>query len=145
MIRNDAEYREAVARLAAERLRLAEHADAWTAAGFTAVEVARLKAPLESFHAQLVEEVEAYERLKRGEFGDLENFEGLGRLLIGLRIARGMTQSALAVRLGVDESMVSRDERNEYHGITIHRARRIVEALGARLHTSVALENLAPV
>lgn len=79
-------------------------------------------------------------RLRRGEFGELENLGGLGQLLIGLRIAKGITQRQLAERLGVSETMVSRDERNEYHGITVDRARRVLDALGARLVTRVQLD-----
>ena len=39
----------------------------------------------------------------------------------------------LAERLGVNESSVSRDERNDYHGITVERANRIVAALNGRV------------
>lgn len=140
MIRNETEYQQALARIDAERARLKEHADAWTKQGFTPEQVARLRQPLESFHMQLAEEVQSYERLKRGQFSELENLHGLGRTLIGLRIARGMTQRQLAERLDVSETMVSRDERNEYHGITVDRARRILDALGVRLVTRVELE-----
>jgi len=142
MIRNENEYQQALARIDAERARLAEHAEAWRADGFSPEEIARLRQPLESFHMQLVEEVESYERLKRGQFDEFENLNGLGPVLIGLRIARGMTQRELARRLGVDEAMVSRDERNEYHGITVERAKRIVDALGVRLVTRVEVEPL---
>jgi hypothetical protein len=72
--------------------------------------------PMESFHLQLHEEVESYERLKRGEFPELDNLRGLGHLLIAVRIAQGVSQRELARRLGVHESQVSRDERNEYFG-----------------------------
>ena len=47
--------------------------------------------PIESFHLQLKEEVESYERLKRGQFDELENLRGLGHLLIALRIAQGLS------------------------------------------------------
>lgn len=57
-----------------------------------------------------------------------------------MRIARGLTQRELAERLGVNESMVSRDERNEYHGITVDRAMRILDAMGVRLVTRVEVE-----
>jgi len=50
--------------------------------------------------------------------------------MIGLRIARRLTQRQLAGRLSVSESQVSRDERNDYHGITVARAQRIIAALG---------------
>lgn len=140
MIRNEAEYQQAVARIDAERKRLAEHMGEWQRQGFTAEQVAKLREPLESFHRQFVEEVESYERLKRGQFSEFENLQGLGQVLIGLRIARGMTQRQLAQRLGVDESMISRDERNEYHGITVERAKKVLDALGVRLVTRVEVE-----
>jgi len=43
----------------------------------------------------------------------------------------------LAERLGVHESQVSRDERNEYNGVTVERADRILEALGVEMTTRV--------
>ena len=89
------------------------------------------------FHEQLREEVEHYENLKRGKFPNLQNLKGLGVLLVSLRIASGMSQRDLAAKLEVHESQVSRDERNEYHGITVERAIKILEALGARLQTTV--------
>lgn len=137
MIRNESEYREAVERIQQEEQRLAQHKANLRAEGLTGKEVKRALEPIMSFHLQLVEEVEAYERLKRGEFGELRNFEGLGRLLIGIRIARGLTQRDLAERLDVHESQVSRDERNDYHGITVERAQKILEAMGVTLKSSV--------
>lgn len=140
MIRNETEYQQAVARLDAERDRIAQYAVDWAAQGYTAEQVAKLRQPLESFHMQLVEEVESYERLKRGQFAEFDNLHGLGQVLIGVRIARGLTQRELAERLGVNESMVSRDERNEYHGITVDRAMRILDAMGVRLVTRVEVQ-----
>ena len=70
--------------------------------------------------------MESYEKLKRGEFDELDNLRGLGHLLISIRIAQGLSQRDLAKRLNVHESQVSRDERNEYFGITLVRAIRLV-------------------
>lgn len=140
MIRNETEYQQAVARIDAERKRLATHIAEWKKQGFTPSQVAKLREPIESFHMQFVEEVQSYERLKRGQFSEFENLHGLGQTLIGLRISRGMTQRQLAERLGVHESMVSRDERNEYHGITVERAAGVLDALGVRLVTRVEVE-----
>ena len=140
MIRNEAEYQAAVAKLDAEANRLDDHRSRLQAAGFAEEEVKRLMDPLLSFHLQLGEEVESYERLRRGEFAELHNFSGFGQLLVALRIAKGISQRDLAHRLGVHESQVSRDERNEYHAITIDRAVRILDALGARLRTTVETE-----
>jgi transcriptional regulator with XRE-family HTH domain len=43
----------------------------------------------------------------------------------------------LAGRLGISEAVVSRDERNEYHGITVDRAQRVLDALNASVVTQV--------
>ncbi len=133
MIRNEVEYQEAVKRLKEERGRYDEHERELVRMGLKPDEVKRAMDPLRSFNLQLVEEVEAYERLKRGDLGELDNLHGLGRTLVALRIARGLTQRELAERLDVNESQVSRDERNEYQGITVDRASRILDALGVTL------------
>lgn len=133
MIRNEAEYQEAVRRLKEEKDRLLEHQGRLKKSGLKPDELKRALDPLRSFHLQLEEEVESYERLKRGDLGELLNLHGLGRTLVALRIALGLTQRELAERLGVHESQVSRDERNEYHGITVDRASRILDALGVQM------------
>jgi transcriptional regulator with XRE-family HTH domain len=57
--------------------------------------------------------------------------------LVDTRRAQKMSQRELARRLDVHESQVSRDERNEYFGITLERAIKILDALNVRLHTKV--------
>ena len=91
--------------------------------------------PLATFSLQLREEVEEYERLMRGQFEPLENLNGIGHMLVALRIYKGMKQKELAEKLGIKESQVSRDERNEYHGVTLERASRIFDALGVELRS----------
>ena len=95
-----------------------------------------------SFHAQLKEEVEWYERVKRRDFGVVRQLTEVGSLLVALRITNGITQSELAKRLGVDVSQVSRDERNDYHGVSVERADRILLALGEELEISVGQRRL---
>jgi DNA-binding XRE family transcriptional regulator len=140
MIRNEAEYQHASARLLEERNRLSEHRARLKGAGLDDDEVKRVIDPIESFHLQLREEVESYERLRRGEFEELVNLRGLGHLLISLRISKGISQRDLARRLDVHESQISRDERNEYFGITLERAIKILDALNVKLHTKVEIE-----
>jgi DNA-binding XRE family transcriptional regulator len=93
--------------------------------------------PLCSFPAQLKEEVAWYEDVRRRNFPAIRRLTQIGRLLIALRIANGLTQRELAERLGVSEAVVSRDERNEYHGITVERAQRLLDALHATVVTQV--------
>ncbi len=137
MIRNETEYQEASARLAEERKRLADHRIRLKSAGLSEEEIKRAIDPFESFHLQLSEEVESYEKLKRREFVELDNLRGLGHLLISLRIAKGLSQRDLAKRLNVHESQVSRDERNEYYGVTLERVIKLLDALNVRLRTKV--------
>lgn len=133
MIRSETEYQEAVRRLDEEKKRLADHEVRLKEMNLGADEVKRALDPLRSFHLQLAEEVESYERLKRGDVGELTNLHRLGGMLVALRIALGLTQRELAERLGVHESQVSRDERNEYHGVTVERVTRILDALSVHL------------
>jgi len=140
MIRNEAEYQHASARLTEERNRLIEHRARLKEADMMDEEIKRVIDPIESFHLQLKEEVESYERLKRGEFDELVNLRGLGHLLIAIRIAQGISQRDLARRLEVHESQISRDERNEYFGITLERAIKILDTLNVQLHTKVEIE-----
>jgi len=140
MIHNEKEYAEAINRLTEENDRLSLYRKRLKEEGLSAEAVQRVVDPMESFHLQLKEEVESYERLKRREFDELDNFRGFGHMLISLRIAQGITQRELAKRLGVHESQVSRDERNEYFGITLERAMKVLTALHVHLRTTVQIE-----
>lgn len=131
MIRSETEYQEALRRLEQDRTVAAAQRDALVAARLGADEVERAMEPLRSFQAQLEEEVAWYEDVRRRTFPAVRRLTQIGRLLIALRIANGLTQRQMADRLGVSEAVVSRDERNEYHGITLERAQRILDALSA--------------
>ena len=137
MIRSESEYRSAVERLREEESRMTDREQELAELDLSREEIKRAMDPLRSFHDQLQEEVASYENLKRGKFEELRDFEGLGRMLVALRISRGLSQRELAERLGVHESQISRDERNEYHGITVQRAGKILDALGASTRTQV--------
>ena len=139
MIRNASEYREAMARLTEESVRLVGHRERLKQSGLSAEELQRVMDPMDSFHLQLQEEVDSYERLRRLEFNELDNLRGLGQLLIALRIGQRVSQRELARRLDIHESQVSRDERNEYFGVTLERAARVLEALKVTLTSTVAL------
>ena len=137
MIRTETEYQAAVKRLDAERERINEQRTILERSGLKPSEVKRAIDPVLGFHLKLQEEVDSYVRIKRGDFREVENLIGMGRLLIGLRIFLGLSQRQLAQKLEIDESQVSRDERNEYRGVSFERAHAILEALGVRLVTRV--------
>lgn len=131
MIRTEAEYERAKQRLESDKVYLEQLHGALGGHGLTESQMERAMQPARSFHMQLLEEVETYERMRRGQFESLSNLPSVGRWLIGLRIYRGWTQKRLAEALGVSEAQVSKDERNEYHNVSTERAQRILEVLGA--------------
>lgn len=137
MIRTDKEFTAMKERLLQDEKLIKIQREELTKMGLTEEQIDRVIEPTICFYEQLKEEVAYYERIKRGEFDALENFFGLGKILIGARIALGLSQCDLANRLGVSEAQVSKDERNEYHGITVEKAQRILEALGIKLISTV--------
>jgi len=133
VIRTEAEYQDALKRLEQDRQVIAMQRSRLQELKLQESEVHRALEPALAFHEQLREEAETYERLKRGDIAPIESLNDIGRILIGLRIARGITQRELAERLQVSETQVSRDERNDYQGITVERAQRVIRALNARV------------
>jgi predicted XRE-type DNA-binding protein len=143
VIRSEKEYREAVERLRQDEEILALQKEKLEGLGLSEEEVRRALEPMLSFRAQLEEEVEWYERVRRRDFGIIRDLSAVGTLLIALRIANGLSQRQLAEKLGVSESQVSRDERNEYHGITVDRAQRVLDAMNETLTSRVEDKPLA--
>jgi DNA-binding XRE family transcriptional regulator len=142
VIRSEKEYREAVERLRKDEEVLALQKEKLEGLGLSE-EVRRALGPMLSFRAQLEEEVEWYERVRRRDFGMIRDLSAVGTLLIALRIANGLSQRELAAKLGVSEAQVSRDERNEYHGITVDRAQKVLDAMNETLTSRVEDKPLA--
>lgn len=132
MIRTDAQYKQALQKLEVDARYVEEQRSRLQEMDLSADEVDYALQPALSFTAQLKEEVETYEQMRRGDLGILSSLTQIGRWLVGARIALGLTQQELAERLGIAAAQVSRDERNDYHGITVERAQRIMDVLGIR-------------
>ncbi len=140
MIKTRHEYEEAaraVTQLAredipAERERL-------RAAGASARTIERLLGTMRARVAELRHAADLYERVTGGDLSMFRGTDELGQMLIAARLARGWTQREFARRLGVHESQVSRDERNDYHGITVERLQALAAALGLELRTTARL------
>ncbi|MBS2009635.1 MAG: helix-turn-helix transcriptional regulator [Cyanobacteria bacterium SZAS TMP-1] len=86
-----------------------------------------------TYARQCQEEIDLYEKLKKGELPPMKHFSTKGKYFVAARIAKGMTQRELADKLGVRESAVSRDERNEYHGMSVEKMERLADALGVKI------------
>ena len=130
MIKTKQEYERMKEQLAGEEERLGLQRQVLVEAGLGGKKLEAAMAPLKSFSAQLREEVRFYERIMARDFSLLSDLRSIGRLLIALRIASGLSQGELARRLGASPSQVSRDERDEYYGAPLEKIQRIFDALG---------------
>lgn len=133
MIKTQTEYAEMKRRLVEEEQTLVRQRETLIAAGLTSEQLEAAMEPLLDFYEQLKEEIGFYERIMSKDFSALQTFESVGRLLIALRIAQNMSQAELAAKLGVSPSVVSRDEKDEYHGASKEKITRVAKALGYRL------------
>jgi DNA-binding XRE family transcriptional regulator len=97
-------------------------------------------APSETMCYQMKEELDEYEAIKRGEFDQTITFSNIGIKIIQFRIYLGISQAELAKRLNVSPAQISRDERNDYSGITFNKAKRVLDALG--IHPKIVLDEI---
>lgn len=87
----------------------------------------------------LREQAQEYEALRDGRITILEtdSLAQLPDMLIRARIVAGLTQKALAERLGLREQQIQRYEATRYAGASLGRVQAAAEALGLRLHGRV--------
>ena len=138
MLRTERDYQEALKRLAQDKLVIDCQREELGKTGLSEEDLEFSMQPLISFHQQLEEEVKWYEDAREGRFSPIYDLQDIGTLLIGMRIFSGLSQKQLAERTEVTEAQVSRDERNEYHSITVERAQRIFRALCAEIEIKVS-------
>ena len=143
MIRSEAEYRDAVARAQKTAERLVQYRDELRAEGLSPDEVEKVVGSMVSIQDDLHEEIGRYRRFKEGDLSVFRGLREIGQLLIAARLARGLSQRELSEKLNIHESQVSRDERNEYQGISVERAVQVLEVLSIDLEIQATLEQLA--
>lgn len=139
MIRSEAEYQDALRQRARNLDTEVSQRAALVTAGLPPEAIEQSMAPLLAAHAPLAADIDWYEAARRGEVPEIRDLSQVGRVLIALRLAAGLSQRALADRLGVSKTTLSRDEADEYRRISVDRAQRIVEALGATPSLTVRL------
>ena len=133
MIRSESEYRDALSRSAKAADALAKFSRELGLKGLSPGEIENSVALMVSLQEDLQDEIRRYEEFREGDLSCLKSLREIGNLLIAARIARGLSQRDLSERLGIHESQVSRDEKNEYQGISCERASQILEVLSVEL------------
>lgn len=92
------------------------------------------KAQEEAISSQLADlqrELHEYESLKAGEFplDRLSAVDELPTVLIKARISQGLSQKALAERIGLKEQQIQRYEATDYASASLSRIREVASAL----------------
>ena len=96
--------------------------------------VAAIRGSYEGMIRQLEHELNKYDQLKSGNFAlpTIERLDQIPPFIVRLRIAKGVSQTELAARLGVSKQVISRYEEDEYQGAAIVRIQEILDSLGVR-------------
>ena len=140
MITNERQYRITTA--AAARFRKALDRSRLGQVDRPSVHPRLIQAEREGLEAQLQDlrrELEEYEVLKRGDVSRIvvDSFDELGTGLVKARIAAGLSQRALAERLGLREQQIQRYEAERYVSASYRRLREIVRALGVSIRKEI--------
>ena len=129
MIKTDAQRERTVVQIDGFRHALAKSAQ--KASGRRAVAI---RGSYEGMIHQLEQEVREYDELKTGRFAlpSIERLDQIAPFIVKLRIAKGVSQTELAKRLGVSKQVVSRHEEDQYQGAALVRLQEILDALGVK-------------
>ncbi|NPV93216.1 MAG: helix-turn-helix transcriptional regulator [Firmicutes bacterium] len=140
MIKSDAEYDVIKEQHTSARTAISRQVERLKEMGFSDDDIASITMPTISMIEDQENELRLYEGLKSG---DIRALRGLSPnlQLIGLRIAKGISQAELARRLGVTPAQVSKDEKNDYHGVSLQKFEKVIDALEVGEVYSFVLDN----
>ena len=95
---------------------------------------AALRGSYQSMIGQLEDELREYDRLKSGKLAlpHVERLDRIAPFIAKIRIAKGISQTELAQRLGVSKQVISRYEENEYQTVALTRLQEILDAIGVK-------------
>lgn len=135
MIRNERQYR--ITKAQAEKFRRAMTEFDERPVAQSGVHPKLVKAQREAIVSQLEtleQEIEEYERLQKSRRRqlDLDLVSDLPEALIRARIAAGLSQRELALRLGLKEQQIQRYESTRYKSASLERVIEVARALMAQ-------------
>lgn len=129
MIRTKRQYESSLKKLKQNDEALENQREELVKLNLSEADITNAMAPLMSFRNQLHREIKLYEGIKAKNWKlILELYtQHIGRFLIALRLAFNLNQRELASILSVTEAQISKDERNEYHGVSQEKVNKILE------------------
>jgi ribosome-binding protein aMBF1 (putative translation factor) len=82
----------------------------------------------------LEDELREYDQLKSGELAlpQVERLDQIAPFIARIRIAKGVSQTELARRMGVSKQVISRYEESDYQTVAITRLQEILDAIGIK-------------
>jgi HTH-type transcriptional regulator / antitoxin HigA len=95
---------------------------------------AAVRGSYEGIVRQLEEELREYDELKSGELAlpNVERLDQIAPFIARMRIAKGVSQTELARRLGVSKQVISRYEETGYQTVAVARLQEILDAVGIK-------------
>jgi HTH-type transcriptional regulator/antitoxin HigA len=129
MIKSDAQRDRTVAQIEGFRRALADVERETSGRRSAAV-----RTSYEGMIRQLEDELREYDQLKSGELAlpHVERLDQIAPFIAKIRIAKGVSQTELARRLGVSKQVISRYEESDYQTVAIVRLQEILDAIGIR-------------
>jgi HTH-type transcriptional regulator/antitoxin HigA len=129
MIKSDAQRERTAAQIEGFRLALGK-----VEQEMTGKRAAAVRGSYEGMIRQLADEILEYDELKSGELSlpGIERLDQIAPFIAKLRIAKGVSQTELARRLGVSKQIISRYEESEYQTVAIARLQEILDAIGVK-------------
>ncbi len=129
MIKSDAQRVRTVAQIAGFRQALAK-----VELESTGRRSAAIRGSYEGMIRQLEDELHEYDQLKAGELTlpNVHRLDQVAPFIAKIRIAKGVSQTELARRLGVSKQVISRYEEAEYQTVAVARLQEILDAIGIK-------------
>ena len=134
-IRSDAERDRAAA-----QVEFLQAAVAKVAQGKSSRRADSMATKIEQVMCEREDQIREYDALKRGELKlpKIDRLDQLAPLIARIRIARSVSQTELARRLGVSKQVVSRYEENDYQSVGLTRLQEILEALSMKIRIELS-------
>ena len=95
---------------------------------------AAIRQSYEGMIRQLEDDLHEYDQLRTGELAlpNVERLDQIAPFFAKMRIAKGVSQTELARRLGVSKQVISRYEESDYQTVAISRLQEILDAIGIK-------------
>jgi HTH-type transcriptional regulator/antitoxin HigA len=135
MIKSDAQRERTLAQIEGFRRALTKVAEEKSSKRSEAI-----RGSYEGMIRQLEEELCEYDKLKSGELKlpKVHRLDEIAPFVVKLRIAKGISQTELANRLGVSKQVISRYEESDYQSVGIARLQEILDAIGVKTAVSLS-------